>query len=80
MTIQVADGTIHLTGRCPAEDTEPLLEHLSSGFSKVDLTGCDHLHTAVFQLLMAAKADIRGEPSPFLRDWLAPVLTGLQKS
>lgn len=80
MTVQLAEGVIHLTGRCPAEDTEHLLELLSSGLKEVDLTGCDHLHTAVFQLLMAAKADIGGEPSAFLRDWLAPVLTKAAKS
>lgn len=74
MTIRVEDGVIHLTGRCLAEDAESLLELLSSGLDQVDVTDCEHLHTALFQLLMAAQPSIRGERSPFLRDWLMPVL------
>lgn len=74
MTVRVEERVIHLTGRCLAEDAEPLLELLSSGLDEVDLAGCEHLHTALVQLLMAAHANIRGELSSAVAGWLKPIL------
>jgi hypothetical protein len=56
-----ADGTILLKGDCPSEDAELLLKQLlvSPGAS-VDLRACETAHTAVIQVLMAAKARIIG--------------------
>lgn len=74
MTITAAGNLIRLSGHCPAEDAEVLLKHLIAGARQVDLTGCEHLHGAVVQLLMAAKPGIVGEPAEFLRDWLIPLV------
>lgn len=74
MTVEARNGVIRLSGRCPAEDAEPLLTLLASGMVRVDLTGCECLHGAVLQLLMAAQPAIVGEPAPFLRDWIIPAI------
>ncbi|WP_202049813.1 hypothetical protein [Microvirga mediterraneensis] len=68
---------ILLEGQCRVEDAEPLLAWLQANRNRiVDLTNAEHLHGAVFQILMALKPAIRGEgKDAFLRDWLTPVLT-----
>lgn len=76
MTMTVSDDVVHLCGYCPAEDAEALLPILAAGARTVDLTGCDHLHAAVFQLLMATGCQIIGEPAPVLAQWIVPQLTG----
>ena len=73
MTIEVEADEIRLTGRCGAEEAEKLLALLSEGVDRVDITGCEHLHAALLQLLMAARPAIRGEPSPFIARWLLPL-------
>ena len=40
MTISLTDNVIHLSGECPAEDAETLLQFLSAGAKSADLTGC----------------------------------------
>jgi hypothetical protein len=41
----------------------------------VDLTDAEHLHAAVFQILMALRPPIReGEKDAFVQDWLIPIL------
>jgi hypothetical protein len=74
MTVALAHGIVRLSGHCTAEDAELLLKHLADGARRVDLSGCDHLHCAVVQLLMAARPAILGEPEQFLRDWLIPLI------
>ena len=74
MTVALDQGTVRLSARCMAEDAELLLRHLVGGARQVDLTGCDYLHGAVVQLLMAARPTIVGEPADFLRDWLIPLI------
>jgi hypothetical protein len=74
MTIEVEAGEIRLTGRCGAEEAETLLSLLLAGNDRVDLTGCEHLHTALLQLLIVARPAIRGEPAPFIARWLLPLL------
>lgn len=74
MTV-IADGKmVRLSGRCTAEDAEPLLKLLILGARQVDLTGCEYLHGAVVQLLMAGQPEVVGEPAGFLRDWLIPLI------
>ena len=74
MTVVAAHGTIRLSGRCMAEDAEVLLKHLAAGLTQVDLTGCDYLHGAIVQLLLAARPSLVGEPAEFLRDWVIPLI------
>lgn len=75
MTFAADHGIVRLSGRCAAEDAEPLLKHLAAGVTTIDLTGCDYLHGAVFQLLMAARPTLVGEPADFLRDWVIPLIS-----
>ena len=71
------DGdVIHLSGHCRVEDAEALTALLqpSEGVI-VDISGCDSLHAAVVQVLLAFDASVVGEPAEsFLRDRLLPAL------
>jgi len=74
MSVEVDGATVRLTGRCGAEQAEGLLAALTRGADQVDLTGCDHLHASLLQLLMAANVAVTGEPSDFIRQWVLPSL------
>jgi hypothetical protein len=77
LTIRVsADGTIVLDGVCPIEDAETLQQHLlTSPHAVVDWRSCAGTHTAVIQVLLAAKADVRGPAgSEFLRTHVEPFM------
>ena len=74
MTIELEDGRIRLSGRCGAEEAERLLALLAEGHDAVDLAGCEHLHAALLQLLIAAGPAIAGEPAPFIARWLVPLI------
>ena len=77
MTVRLRDeAQILLEGDCPAEDAEVLLGHLlADPQATVDLRLCDHAHTAVVQVLLASRAELRG-PSrgAFLRSMIDPCL------
>lgn len=77
MSVRLEGAVILLEGPCRAEDAEPLLAWLQADGSRiVDLTNAEHLHGAVFQVLMALNPEIRGEgKDAFVRDWLSPILT-----
>ena len=78
MTVTISPtGTIELTGNCPVDEAETLLQYLlSAPQSPVDWAGCDWVHTAVIQVLLVAKACPSGSPgSSFLRDYVGPLLT-----
>lgn len=77
MTVQMSsDGVILLEGACPSEDAEVLLRYLSSyPTAPIDWSACESAHTAVIQVLMAAKARLLGSPGgQVLRDWVVPAL------
>lgn len=76
MTVQMIEGRLLLGPVCPVDDAEGLLEQLlTHPEAPVDLSGCTHLHTAVAQVLLAARPGIEGEPaSDFLKRWIAPLL------
>jgi hypothetical protein len=79
MTVRLNDdGAIVLEGICPAEDAEPLqrllLEHPGAA---VDWRMCDEVHTAVLQVLLAARPSIKGPPrAAFLQHFIGPALPG----
>jgi hypothetical protein len=78
MTIQSsASGSIVLDGACTSDDAETLLQQLlAAPASVVDWRTCESIHTAVLQVLLAAKPRLLGPPSGrFLRDWVEPRLT-----
>ncbi|MCJ2089995.1 hypothetical protein MKK88_28990 [Methylobacterium sp. E-005] len=63
MPLEQDGTTLRLTGHCPVEDAEPLLDVLrATPDALVDLTGAAWLHTAVLQVLMVAAPALRGRP------------------
>jgi hypothetical protein len=65
-------GAILLVGSCPVEDAEPLLQMLqATPAALVDWTKCGQIHTAVYQVLLAA-GTVPVEPccDGWLRQWL----------
>ena len=77
MTVAIAvNGTIELSGTCPVEDAEELLQHLlATPKAPVDWHACEAAHTAVIQVLLVAKAMPLGPPqNSFLRDHVEPQL------
>jgi len=74
MTVEVEGELVRLSGRCGAEEAEALLSALVSGVPVVDLSGCEHLHASLVQLLMAARPAIVGEPASFLARWVIPLV------
>ena len=77
MTVRVStDGTIELDGVCPIEDAEKLQHYLlANREAVVDWRSCSSAHTAVIQILLAAKPPLRGPAqSDFLRNHLDPLM------
>jgi hypothetical protein len=70
------DGVILLRGDCPLEDAEALLRRLSDDpGADVDWSGCGRVHTAVIQVLAAARRRMVGFPTdPFVHKHLAAFL------
>ncbi len=69
-------GAIELSGRCGAEDAEALQRFLlARRDAAVQWTHCEYLHAAVLQVLLVARARMRGTPEDaFLGAHLAPIL------
>jgi hypothetical protein len=67
------DGTIILEGGCPAEDAEPLLQLLQANSeARLDWAECGHLHTAVFQVVLAARPLLVGPcGDPWVKRWVS---------
>ncbi len=77
MTVTMnASDRIDLTGICPAEDAEILLQHLlAHSDAAIDWRGCETAHSAVVQVLMAARRAMLGTPAgTFIRVFVAPAL------
>jgi hypothetical protein len=77
MTVSLNDdGAIALAGRCGVEDAEILQRHLlARPGAAVDWSGCEHLHSAVIQVLLVGRPELRGSPSnTFLRTHIAPLM------
>jgi hypothetical protein len=77
MTINIAaNGAVELAGSCPVEDAEVLLQYLlATPEASVDWSACEWAHTAVIQVLLAARIAPSGTPKGgFLRNHLGRVL------
>jgi len=77
MTVRLArDGSIELDGVCPSDDAEKIQQHLiADPAASVDWRLCVAAHTAVIQVLLAAKPPLRGPPAgDFLRDHVAALM------
>lgn len=61
MTVRLQDGRIFLEGRCRVEDAETLLSELQHWpDSVVHMDAAETIHSAVVQVLLAAKPRIEG--------------------
>jgi hypothetical protein len=76
MPIEFMKSVATLKGVCTVEEAEPLLQWLQDQQrAKVKLKECTHIHTAVLQVLMAAKVMVTLPPEdPDLAKWLIPAL------
>jgi hypothetical protein len=82
VTVELSNEAIVLSGHCPMEDAEPLLQALlSAPESAVDWSACEGAHSAVLQLLLMSGRELKGVPrEDFLRHWFAPMLQNPRKS
>ncbi len=78
LTLQVHQNRIVLSGDCPIEDADALLNLLvTSPDLQVDLSQAGHLHAAVFQALLSRGAHaIEPAGDQFVERWLRTSLTG----
>ncbi|BEV15365.1 STAS domain-containing protein [Herbaspirillum sp. DW155] len=76
MTIELKDDTLHCAGVLGVEDAEALLVLVATHpAAAVDLSACEHVHTACVQVLMAGAASISAWPAaPELSEWLRAAL------
>jgi hypothetical protein len=75
MTIGRDGDTVLLEDVCAVDDAEALMGHLQAGATRIDWSGCTHLHTACLQVVLAARVPIHGTPAnPLLARWLGPLL------
>lgn len=76
MSVKVGSAAIELAGRCPTDEAERLLELLLAHPDlPIDWRACEHAHTAVVQVLLAAGRPVLGPPlDGFLAQWVEPVL------
>ena len=74
MTVRATRDCVALEGNCPAEDAETLIGLLiENPGTMVDLAECGSVHTAVAQVLIAARPAMRGVPAdPLLAEWILP--------
>lgn len=76
MAIQYEGDTIVMSDVCSIEDAEELQRFLEThSQAYVKLTHCEHMHTALLQLLMQYNVTVRDTAySPFLWKWVVPLL------
>jgi hypothetical protein len=69
------NGTIILEGDCTVEEAEPLLQMLQDApHPMLDWTTCSHLHTAVLQVVLAARPALFGPcGDPWVARWVQGV-------
>jgi len=74
-------GTIVLEGNCSVEDAETLLQLLQAKpKASLDWTRCTHLHTAVLQLVLAARPARLGPcGDPWVRKWIPVAVSGVAR-
>lgn len=76
MPIQFMENVACFTEVCTVEEAELLLQWLQDQpGGKVKLKECTHIHTAIVQVMLAAKVIVMLPPTdPDLARWLMPAL------
>jgi hypothetical protein len=66
------DGQIRLSGAVALDEAEPLLRLLiDNPRAAIDWRACESCHSAVLQVMMAARRPVIGPPAgDFLRRWI----------
>lgn len=80
MSVHFDGDIVRLEGVCTVDDAEPLLRLLQEHpGASIDWQACDQAHTAIIQILMAARRPIAGPPNADqLERWVAPLLGELR--
>ena len=76
MGLKLTKKTARFLGICSVEEAEALLDW-TQGHSapRADLSGCEHLHAALLQILLAREVEVVGLPQdPWLSTWLRPLV------
>lgn len=76
MPIRYDGAVARFDGSCTVEEALPLVDWLEGTVAaRVDLAACTGLHTALFQVLLAARPAVEAPPDdPFLKRWILPLL------
>lgn len=76
MPVRYEEDTIHMDGFCAIDEAEELVRFLEEHpKSRVELSQCQHMHTALLQLLLSYRVELRGEAyNPFISKWIVPLL------
>ncbi len=76
MPIRFDPDLARFEAACTAEEALPLAEWLEAAAApRVDLSACTELHTALLQLLLAARPALAAAPEDaFLARWVGPLL------
>lgn len=77
MTLRIGEGdAVELVGACPSADAEVLLRHLCDHpDAQIDWRLCESAHTAIVQVLFAARIRPKGPPAnQFLAAFVEPML------
>ena len=74
MSIVYKETNVIFEGICSSEQAEKLREWLEMNpKGLLDFKNCQHIHSSVLQVLMAAHSVISVPPDdPYLRDWVMP--------
>ena len=76
MTVRMQQGAILLEGHCPSGDAEELLQILlTDPAACVDWRKCESAHTAVIQVLLAAKREMLGPPAGAVLALIVPAVS-----
>ena len=76
MSVLLSDDRIVLRGACGVEEAETLLALIQQHPDvPVDVSQAGQVHTALWQVIMALRPPVAGEPADdFARNWLMPSL------
>jgi len=76
MPLVFNEQTVSFEDVCTVEDALPLFEFLNTGeAAEIDLSACTYLHTALLQLLLAARPKVAALPvDRSLARWAAQLL------
>ena len=75
MAIKLGKKAARFSGVCTIDEAENLLDWVNGHQDpRADLGDCEHLHTALLQILLAHRVQVSRLPqNPWLQQWLQPL-------